>query len=139
MDTLKISENVEIPMSEIEISFTRSGGPGGQHVNKTATQVELSFDLMASSAFTEEDKRWLATRLASRLDSAGVLRVTSQESRSQLQNRKRAYGKLAELLSHALRRPKRRRPTRPTKASKERRLESKKKRSDVKQGRRAQF
>ena len=129
MDTekmLRITATLFIPLSELEVSFVRSSGPGGQHVNKTSTQVELRFDLAKSPSLREDDRRWLLSRLGGKVDSEGVLQITSQEYRSQLRNRVDATEKLVEMLREALIRPKKRRATKPTKSAKEKRLTSKK-------------
>lgn len=129
---LRISSRLSIPLQEIEISFTRSSGPGGQHVNKTSTQAELSFDLAHSPSLSEDDRAWLLLRLASKLDSEGRLRITSQTYRSQLRNKNAALEKLASILGSALVRPKARKKSRPSKTAKENRLRSKKKESEKK-------
>jgi ribosome-associated protein len=136
VDDLIINDRITIPVSELEISFSRSSGPGGQHVNKTSSQAELVFDLANSTAFTPEDRGWLLERLRHRLDTSGRLRLTSQESRSQRQNKGHVIEKLREILIHALRRPKVRKPTKPSRASVHRRLDSKKKHGETKKLRR---
>ena len=139
MDRLNINDKISIPVSELQISFSRSGGPGGQHVNKTSTQAELMFDLLSTPSIPPEDREWLMERLKHRLDSTGRLRLISQDTRSQRQNKAIVLERFAELMSHALRRPKKRKATKPTKGSIERRIESKKKHSATKSQRRAQF
>ncbi len=134
---LKINESVSIPLAELRYQFVRSGGPGGQHVNRSATQVELMFDLAGSPSLTEEQKARARAALESTVDKEGVLHLASQMSRSQLRNREDVTARFAELLRRALRVPKKRRPTRPSAASKERRLESKKRRSQIKRERRS--
>jgi ribosome-associated protein len=136
---LSIGKNIEIPLSEIEISFTRSSGPGGQHVNKTSTQAELTFDLANSPSIPPQDRDWLLSRLASKLDSNGVLRVTAQEYRSQLRNKTGALEKLRSLLTEALIRPKKRKKTKPSAAAKRKRLDSKKKAGEKKRLRAERF
>jgi ribosome-associated protein len=123
---------IEVPLSEISITFVRSSGPGGQHVNKTSTQAELTFDLGHSPSIPESDRQWLVARLATKLDSHGVLRITSQEYRSQLRNKRVALEKLEQLLQTAIHRPKKRKKTRPTRSAVEKRLSSKKKDSEKK-------
>lgn len=115
-----------IPFEEIRISYTRSGGPGGQHVNKTSTQAELTFDLAHSPSLSNADRAWLLERLASKLDSSGILHISSQEFRSQLRNKNAAIEKLQNLLESAIRRPKPRKKIKLSKAAKETRLRSKK-------------
>lgn len=136
---LIITSAIRIPQSELEMSFVRSSGPGGQHVNKTSTQVEVTFDLLHSSSIPEIDRQRMLAKLQSKLDSEGRLRVTAQESRSQLSNRKAALEKLTLLLKEAARKPKPRKKTKPSKASVEKRLDSKKKHSDAKKNRSMKF
>ncbi len=121
-----------IPLSELKFQFTRSSGPGGQHVNTSSTQVELSFDVSGSPSLTEAQKARLLDRLASYIDKAGVLHLTSQATRSQLQNRQDVIERFQRLVNEALRVPKKRRATRPTLASRERRLQAKRARSQTK-------
>jgi ribosome-associated protein len=139
VDTVILNDKISIPVSELDIRFSRSGGPGGQHVNKTSTQVELTFDLLNSPSIPQDDRAWLIEKLKHRLDSAGRLRLTSQDTRSQRQNKSIVLERFQELMKHALRRPKKRKPTKPSRAAVERRIESKKKRSETKSQRRAQF
>lgn len=136
---LRISDKISIPLSEIEISFTRSSGPGGQHVNKTSTQADLTFDLQNSSSILNEDRAWLISRLGTRLDTEGRLRITSQEYRSQLRNKTAAIEKLQSMLADGLVRPKKRKKSKPSKAAKEKRLESKKKAGEKKRMRSERF
>lgn len=126
---------VEIPLAELRFHFVRSSGPGGQHVNKTATQVELTFDVLASPSLNDEQKARVLRRLASYIDKEGVLHLTSQATRSQLRNRQEVTARFRRLMADALRPPKKRRPTRPTAAARERRLKSKRERSEIKRGR----
>ncbi len=120
---------IQIPIHEILFRTSRSGGPGGQNVNKLETRVELLFDIKNSLALTEEQKRVIIEKLASRIDENGVLRVVAQESRSQWQNKQVAIKKFIELLRRALRPVKKRVATKPTLAAKEERLKVKKVRS----------
>jgi ribosome-associated protein len=124
--SLRINSRLSIPLDEIEISFTRSSGPGGQHVNKTSTQAELSFDIEHSPSIDVQDRAWLLTQLATRLDSSGKLHVNSQSYRSQLRNKEAALEKLASLIAGAMERPTPRRKTKPSRSAKETRLHSKK-------------
>jgi ribosome-associated protein len=138
-DRIVLTDSIAIPLSELEIHFVRSSGPGGQHVNKTASQAEIIFDLGASPSIPEHDRVWLQSRLANKLDSSGRLHVTSQEHRSQRQNRSAAIEKLEALLAEAIKRPKKRKKTKPTKASVERRLTTKKKASEKKKSRNERY
>jgi ribosome-associated protein len=127
---------ITIPAAELEFRFSRSSGPGGQHVNKAETKVEVLFDVVNSSTLTDAQRRRVVHRLSNRIDSNGILHVTSQATRSQEQNRERAVEKLATLLEDALQLPKKRRATRPSRAAQERRLNQKKQRSEIKKLRR---
>jgi ribosome-associated protein len=130
-----ITPTLSIPLSEVQYRFVRSSGPGGQHVNKTSTQVELWFDVLRSSALTEAQRQRLLHKLKNLIDSAGVLQLNEQSERSQFQNKQQVTEKFKSLLIAALRVPKPRRPTRPTKASKEKRIASKKKQAQMKKAR----
>jgi ribosome-associated protein len=135
-ESIPIRPGVAIPAGELAFRFTRSGGPGGQHVNKASTQAELTFDLARSPSLTDEQKQRIAAALPSYVSREGIVRVTCQSTRSQAQNREEAVERFRALLSRALHVPKKRRPTRPSRASKERRLTAKKRRSQVKTQRR---
>ena len=119
-----------MPRSEIDYRFSRSSGPGGQHAQKSDTRVEASFDVQASSALSEAQKRRVVGK------AGPVLRSVAQDERSQWRNRELATERLVEALRKALKVERRRRPTKPTKASRERRLEQKRRRSDTKRLRR---
>lgn len=125
-----MTRSVSLPRSEIDYRFSRSSGPGGQHAQKSDTRVEASFDVETSSALSEAQKRRVVGK------AGPVLRAVAQDERSQWRNRELATERLVESLREALRVPRQRRPTKPTKASKERRLESKRRRGDVKRLRR---
>ena len=125
-----MTRSVSLPRSEIELRFSRSSGPGGQHAQKSDTRVEASFDVEASSALSQAQKRRVIAK------AGPVLRAVAQDERSQWRNRELATERLVESLREALRVPRRRRPTKPTKASRERRLEAKRRRSDTKRLRR---
>ena len=136
LNELVITGAVKIPVAELHFQFVRSSGPGGQHVNRSATQVELTFDLAGSPSLDDAQKERAGAALKSYVDQGGVLRLTSQLSRSQWRNRQDVTARFVELMRRALRVPKKRRPTRPTAASQERRLDTKRRRSKVKRERR---
>ena len=133
---LAVTDSVAIPRAELQYRASRAGGAGGQHVNTSSTRIELLWNLTATQALDDDARARVATKLASRLDGEGNLRVVSSARRSQAQNREAAEERLAELVRGALAVPRRRRPTKPTRASKEARLGSKKKRSETKRQRR---
>lgn len=129
----------EIPEAELRWRFSRSSGPGGQGVNTTDSRVELSFDIVNTQALTDVQRERALERLAHRLVD-GVLTISAQEFRSQLRNREAARTRLEAALRDAIAPPaKKRRPTKPSKGQVERRLENKKRRSDVKRLRRDAF
>ena len=134
--SLAVNARVSIPVSELEIRASRAGGPGGQHVNKSSTRVEVLWRLAESAAISEAQRARLLTRLASRLDTRGGLRVVAADTRSQARNRELALERLAGVVRAALVIPKVRRPTQPTFGSKIQRLETKKRRSTQKRDRR---
>jgi ribosome-associated protein len=125
-----VRPGLEIPDSEVLVRTSRSSGPGGQHANVTASRVEAVFDVAASSALSDEQKRRVMARLGPRVTAV------AQESRGQARNRELALERLATRLDHALTVPRARRATKPTKASRERRLTSKRRQSERKQARR---
>jgi ribosome-associated protein len=129
---IRITPEVAIPVAELEFRASRASGPGGQGVNTTDSRVELRFDLAGSPSLSDEAKELALRRLGPRVDSGGVLRVVAQAQRSQLANRRAAMERFAELLAAALATPRARRPTRPTRASTARRVESKRRRSATK-------
>jgi ribosome-associated protein len=135
-NSLPITPEISIPRSELTYKATRSGGPGGQHVNTSSTRIELLWDLSRSQAVTDEQRERLRTKLAPRLDSDGMVRVVASDHRSQQQNRVAADERLAALVRHALHVPKKRRKTKPPRAAKERRIKEKKLRSERKRDRR---
>jgi ribosome-associated protein len=129
-ESIRVTRTVAIPVSEIELRFSRSSGPGGQHAQKTESRVEALFDVDASSALTPRQKARVLRR------AGPVLRAVAQDERSQARNRELATERLVASLRDALRVERRRRPTRPTAASRERRLQQKRRRSETKQLRR---
>lgn len=134
--TVRINARLAIPTSELTYRASRSGGPGGQHVNTSSTRIELSWNIAESPTLFEDDRLRLLAKLASRLDGSGTLRIVAQGERSQLRNREAATARLVEVVRKALVIPKRRKPTRPTAASREKRLEEKRQRSARKRERR---
>ena len=127
---LRINERLAIPLSEIVVRASRSSGPGGQHANVTASRVEASFDVLASEALSESQRRRLLSRAGPRVAAV------AQDARSQSRNRELALTRLAERIAKALLVPKRRRATRPTAASRERRLQAKRRATQRKRERR---
>ena len=133
---LRITETVTIPLAELHFQFSRSGGPGGQHVNRTASQVELTFDVLASPNLNEAQRTRVLARLKSYVDTRGILHLTSQTTRSQHRNRAEVIERFTSLLQRALHVPKRRIPTRPSPQAEARRLAAKQRTSAIKQRRR---
>jgi len=125
-----VTRSVSLPRREIDYRFSRSSGPGGQHAQKSDTRVEASFDVETSSALSEAQKRRVVAK------AGPVLRAIAQDERSQWRNRELATERLVAALRQALKVERRRRPTKPTKASRERRLEQKRRRSNTKRLRR---
>lgn len=133
---LILSDNITLPAHLFTVRFSRSGGPGGQHVNKVATKVDLRLDLDgASEILGESTVARIRTKLATRLDAEGRLQVVSSEYREQARNIDAAMARMKALLQDAMAKPRKRRPTKPTRASKERRLEEKRQRSQIKRWR----
>jgi ribosome-associated protein len=132
---LHVTANIQIPQSELVESFVRASGPGGQNVNKVASSVELRFDVAQSSALPEPLRARLLARRDRRLTADGVLVIQASRFRDQVRNREDARERLADIVRAALHVPKKRVATKPTRASKERRIASKKKRAQHKQGR----
>ena len=129
-ESIRVTRSVVLPAAEIELLVSRSSGPGGQHANKAETRVDARFDVEASTALSDAQKRRVITR------AGPVLRAVAQDERSQLRNRELAVERLVEKLREALRVERRRVPTRPTAQARERRLETKRRRGNVKQLRR---
>ena len=135
---LQITGTVAIPLSELRYQFSRSGGPGGQHVNRTETQVELTFDVRGTTSLDESQRARVLGRLGSSVDSRGVLHLTCQTTRSQSRNRAEVTERFQRLLRQALHVPRSRRATRPHRAAVERRLQEKRRAGMLKQERRRQ-
>jgi ribosome-associated protein len=133
---IQITETVAIAPGELHFQFSRSSGPGGQHVNRTASQVELTFDVLHSPSLHEAQRARVLSKLKSYIDTRGVLHLTSQTTRSQHRNRAEVVERFTLLLQRALYVPKRRIPTRPSAAAEERRLAAKQRTSVTKQQRR---
>lgn len=129
MEELRVSGELSIPLSEIELRASRSSGPGGQHANVTASRVEASFDVAESESLTDEQRRRLSERLGTRVTAV------SQDARGQARNRELALERLGGKLAEGLRVPKKRRRTGPGRAARERRLEQKRRRSERKAAR----
>ena len=129
-ESISVTRSVAIPLDEIELRVSRSSGPGGQHAQRTESRVEAVFDVEASAALSPAQKRRVIAK------AGPVLRALAQDERSQWRNRELAIERLVETLREALRVPRRRRPTKPTAASRARRLEAKRRRSETKRLRR---
>ncbi len=134
---LRVNDRVSIPRAELGVRATRASGAGGQHVNKTSTRVEVTWNVLASPSLSDADRNRVLVRLASRVSDDGELRVVASDTRSQLQNRELAEERLADMLHRALLVPKARRKTRPSRAAKQARLDAKRQTSEKKRGRRA--
>jgi ribosome-associated protein len=133
---IRVTSDISIAEHEIDESFVRASGPGGQNVNKLATAVQLRFDVRRSPSLPCDVRERLEALAGARLTRDGVLVITAQRHRTQGRNRADAFERLLELIRSAAVRPRKRRPTKPTKASRERRVQSKKHRSSLKQARR---
>jgi ribosome-associated protein len=132
---LHITNELVVPLSELHFQFSRSGGPGGQHVNRSATQVELTFDVAGSPSLNDTQRARILAALRSSIDTRGTLHLSSQTTRSQHRNRAEVIARFQGLLQRALHTPKPRRPTRPPLQAKEQRLAAKHHKSVIKQGR----
>jgi ribosome-associated protein len=135
-NALEITPQLRIPLSELEYLASRSGGPGGQHVNTSSTRIEVWWDVAGSPSLTEEQRAHLLQRLGRRLDTNGRLRIVSSGTRSQLRNREDATERLRSTVAAALAVRKQRKPTKPSRAAKAARLEAKRRRAATKQRRR---
>lgn len=132
---LEVDESFVIPRSELNVRTSRSSGAGGQHVNKTSSRVEISWNIRESSALTDRQRERLMSRLASRLSENGSIRVVASDTRSQFRNRETAERRLGELVAKAMTVQKKRKATRRPRAANETRLTEKKKHSDKKRER----
>lgn len=133
---LRVNDRLAIPRAELDVRASRASGAGGQHVNKTSTRVEITWNAAASPSISDADRARILTRLASRLSAQGELRIVASDTRSQLQNRELAEGRLADIVRRALVIPKPRKKTRPSRAAKEARLTDKRHVSEKKRVRR---
>jgi ribosome-associated protein len=133
---LEVTPHLRLPLSELDYRASRSGGPGGQHVNTSSTRVEVWWDVAGSPSLTDEQRSQLLERLGPRLDSSGRLRLVSSGSRSQLRNREDVTERLQAVVAAALAVRKKRKPTKPSMAAKAARLDAKKRRGAIKRHRR---
>lgn len=136
MGVIPINRTVAVDDAEVDFTFARSGGPGGQHANTSSTKVELRWDVAASTALTDEQRELVLRRLANRINADGELVLQSSEYRSQTRNRDAVVARFATLVADALRVRASRRPTRPSKGARQRRLDAKRRRSETKAMRR---
>jgi len=132
---IPISDGLEIPDGEVDFTVSRSGGPGGQNVNKVSTRVTLQFNVDSSTVLSPEQRLQIRSKLSSRINKDGILQVTSQRTRSQELNRADTVKRFAELLNAALHREVPRIPTRATLSARIQRVEEKKKRTEIKKAR----
>lgn len=136
-EMIRVTESISLDDNELAERFIRAPGPGGQNVNKVSTAVQLRFDAVHSPSLPEEVRRRLVDLAGRRIGNDGVLTITAHRHRTRERNRQDAQDRLVELIRRAAHRPKTRKPTRPTRASKERRLADKRERSAVKRVRRS--
>ncbi|MFP4635514.1 MAG: alternative ribosome rescue aminoacyl-tRNA hydrolase ArfB [Nitriliruptoraceae bacterium] len=132
MDDIRLPYGVVVPGRELEITAAKGGGPGGQSVNTTDSKVELRWDVAGSSALSTEQRKRVMERLGPRLTGQGVLRLVGSEHRSQHRNRQAVLARFEALVGEALEPPRQRRRTRPGRGAKQRRLEAKRRRSEIK-------
>jgi ribosome-associated protein len=135
-ESLHIQNGIIIPGHELEIQASLSGGPGGQHVNKTHSRITLRWHLESSESLSDSQRAYLRTRIANRITNAGYVLVHCDKHRQQMRNIQGARQILKELIYNGLQRPKRRKPTRPTRSAQRKRVDTKKKRGDLKKNRR---
>jgi ribosome-associated protein len=133
---LRVTDTVIIPRSELEVRATRSGGPGGQHVNTSSTRIEITWDVSRTRALTDDERGRVVSRLGARVSDGGIVRVVASDSRSQRQNRERAEERLVELIRRGLAVAKPRKRTRVPRAAVQARLERKRRRGERKRERR---
>ncbi|HLL24242.1 MAG TPA: alternative ribosome rescue aminoacyl-tRNA hydrolase ArfB [Kofleriaceae bacterium] len=136
MRDIVVTQRLTIPAGELELAFARSGGPGGQNVNKVSSKVDLRWNPQTSGALTLDDRNLLLERLKNKLTTEGYLIVTSSATRDQMKNREDALSKLALIVKAALHREKPRKPTKPSKGAKRRRVDDKRRHSEKKSNRR---
>ncbi|MEX2582883.1 MAG: alternative ribosome rescue aminoacyl-tRNA hydrolase ArfB [Gemmatimonadota bacterium] len=130
--SIPITPDLSLPVAELNYRASRSGGPGGQHVNTSSTRIELVWDVAGSPSLTPEQRDRLQEKLANRISGEGLLTLASATSRSQHRNREEVTERFVEIVRDALHVPKKRKKTRPSRASKERRLKAKKQRAQKK-------
>ena len=135
-NTVQIDDKLSIPLAELSFRYSRSSGPGGQHVQKSSTRAELLFDVSGSPSLSDAQRKKVLKRLRGYVDSAGVLHLVSQSERSQLRNKEEVIDRFQTLMRQALKKRKRRKASHPTAESKERRLKKKKEHSQTKKLRR---